>query len=145
MTEGDDRSRALDRAVQALARRDHSTESLRAKLDRTGISEQARADAVETLARAGYLDDARFARSRAEHLAARGYGDLRIRADLAEQGVEEDVVGQALATLEPEAERAVRQYRKLGGGVRALRSLARQGFSEESLEGLVSEAVAEEP
>ena len=145
MPDDDDRSRALDRAVRALARRDHSTESLRAKLDRAGISAGAQEDAVETLARVGYLDDARFARDRAAHLAARGYGDLWIRADLEAQGVGAETAEPALAALEPEAERAVRDAEKLGGGVKAVRSLGRRGFSDESLEGIVSEVVAEEP
>jgi RecX family protein len=61
----DERERALDRAVRALARGDHSTAGLRAKLERAGISDSAQVDAVEKLARAGYLDDARFARERA--------------------------------------------------------------------------------
>lgn len=143
--EGDDRSRALARAVRALARRDHSTESLRAKLERAGVSEAAQKDAVETLARAGYLDDARFAHDRAAHLAARGYGDLWIRADLEAQGVEAEIAEPALAGLEPEPQRAVREAGKVGGGVPALRSLGRRGFSEESLEGLIADVVAEDP
>ena len=142
---GVERAGALDRAVRALARRDHSAESLRAKLDRAGISERAQADAVETLARVGYLDDARFARDRATQLASRGYGDLWIRADLEAHGVEREAAEPALDALEPEAERAVREAEKLGGGVKAVRSLGRRGFSDESLEGIVSEVVAEEP
>ena len=151
MTDGDDRSRALDdvlgvehasaldRAVRALARRDHSTESLRAKLDRAGVSERAQEGAVETLARAGYLDDARFARDRAAQLASRGYGDLWVRADLEAQGVGAEAAEPALAALEPEAERAIREAERLGGGRNAARSLGRRGFSDESLERLVSE------
>lgn len=131
--------------MRALARRDHSTEALRAKLDRAGVSEQAQADAVETLARVGYLDDARFARDRAAHVAARGYGDLWIRADLDVQGVAAELVEAAIAALDPEVERAARQAEALGGGVQAARALARRGFSGESLESVVSEVVAEDP
>ena len=61
----DERQVAIDRAVRALARRDHSAAGLRAKLGRGGLTEQAQADAVETLERIGYVDDARFARERA--------------------------------------------------------------------------------
>ena len=81
------RASALDRAVRALARRDHSVASLRAKLARAGVSSEAQAEAHEMLERAGYVDDARFAAARAEHLAARGYGDEGIRADLDRRGV----------------------------------------------------------
>jgi regulatory protein len=141
----DERSEALDRALRALARRDHSTESLRAKLDRAGISAPAQDDAVETLARAGYLDDDRFARDRAAHLAGRGYGDEWIRADLDAQGVAAEVAEPALAALQPEAERALVQAAELGGGLRAARTLARRGFTEESLEGVLARTVAQEP
>jgi len=135
---GDERRDALSRATRALARRDHSAASLRLKLDRAGISARAQDEALDALVRAGYLDDARFARNRAAQLAARGYGDQWIRADLESQGVAPEAAEPALAELEPEAERAARQAAKLGGGLRAARALGRRGFAEESLERLVA-------
>ena len=142
---GRERASALERAVRALARRDHSEASLRAKLERAGVSEPAREEAVETLAGVGYLDDERFARDRAERLAARGYGDEWIRADLDVQGVSREVAETALAGLERERERALREAAKLGAGLRAARALQRRGFSEEALDGLVTEPVADDP
>ena len=137
---GDDERRdALLRATRALARRDHSAASLRAKLDRAGISEDAQIDALDALARGGYLDDGRFARDRAAHLAARGYGDEWIRGDLEAQGVPAESVDPALEELEPERDRMAREAARLGGGLRAARSLARRGFSEENLEALVAQ------
>ena len=141
---GDERERALDRAARVLARRDHSTESLRAKLERSGISAQAQEGAVEMLARAGYLDDVRFARDRAAHLAARGYGDEWIRADLGAQGVAAEAVDEALAALEPERERALREAAELHGGLRAARTLGRRGFSIDALESVLGGTVAED-
>ena len=143
--EDDERRLALERAVRALARRDHSAASLRAKLERAGVSEPARDEAVETLAGVGYLDDQRFARDRAERLAARGYGDDWIRGDLDVQGVPREVAETALAGLEPERERALREAAKLGAGPRMARALQRRGFSEETLEGVVTESVADDP
>ncbi len=142
---GDEREQALDLATRALARGDHSTESLRAKLERSGISTQAQDDAVETLSRAGYLDDARFGRDRAAHLAVRGYGDEWIRADLGAQGVAAEAVDEALAALEPERERALREAAELGGGLRSARTLQRRGFSIDSLESVLGGTVAEDP
>jgi regulatory protein len=141
----DERERALDRAVRALARGDHSTAGLRAKLERAGISDSAQVDAVEKLARAGYLDDARFARERAASLAARGYGDEWICGDLEAQGVAAGALEAALTALEPERERALALAAGLGGGLRAARTLARRGFSEDVLEVVVAEAVADDP
>jgi regulatory protein len=134
----DERRKALEKSVRALARRDHSAASLRAKLDRAGISDRAQADALETLARAGYVDDARFARARATQLAGRGYGDEWIRMDLEAQGVAAEAAEPALAEVDPEAERAQREWVRLGGGLRAARTLARRGFSEETIETLVA-------
>lgn len=137
--EDEERRDALLRATRALARRDHSSASLRAKLDRAGISEDAQTDALAALARGGYLDDERFARDRATHLAARGYGDEWIRGDLEAQGAPAEAAAAALDELEPERERAEREARRLGGGLRAVRTLGRRGFSEESLEALVAQ------
>jgi SOS response regulatory protein OraA/RecX len=132
---------ALERAVKALARRDHSAASLKAKLERAGVPADASDQAIGTLERAGYVDDARFAHDRAAHLAAKGYGDEWIRGDLETQGV---VADDAIAALAPEPERAVREAARLGGGAKALQSLARKGFSEESLEPLLHRTAGEE-
>jgi SOS response regulatory protein OraA/RecX len=141
----DERDAALERAVRALARRDHSTESLRAKLERAGVSESARQEAVDALARAGYLDDERFARDRAAVLAERGYGDDWIRADLEAQGVAAEAAEAAVAALEPERDRAFGEAGKLGAGPAVARTLGRRGFTEESIESVQARAVAEEP
>jgi SOS response regulatory protein OraA/RecX len=101
--------------------------------------------ALERLERAGYVDDGRFAFDRARALAGRGRGDAAIRADLERRGVDPELIEQALASLEPEAERARRTAEELGGGVRAARALARNGFSEESLETALRGLVAPEP
>ena len=85
------------------------------------------------------VDDASLSRrGRAESLARRGYGDAAIRADLERGGVDAERIAAALDELEPEQDRAETQLVRLGGGLRALRSLARRGFAEESLEGLVA-------
>jgi len=137
-----ERDEAVDRAVEALARRDHSSATLRAKLARAGVSEDVSDDVLGTLRRAGYLDDARFARDRAAHLAAKGYGYAWIKGDLERsQGVDSDA---AIGVLDPEHERAEREWARLGGGVKALRALARRGFSEGSLEPLLHRTPFEE-
>lgn len=140
--EAREREAAIDRAVRALARRDHSAASLRAKLGRAGVSEAARTEAVQELERIGYVDDPRFARDRAAQLAERGYGDEWIRADLEAQGVAAEAVSTSLAELEPESERAERVAVKAGDGVRAVRLLTRRGFSDETIERILARGVA---
>src|SRR5689334_21750225 len=91
--------RAVDRAVRALARRDHSAASLRTKLERAGLSESAQSAALDVLQRGGYVDDSRFARDRAAVLADRGYGDAWIHADLERQGIYRETAETAVAAL----------------------------------------------
>jgi regulatory protein len=145
VTQRDERERALDRAVRALARRDHSIHSLRAKLEGAGFSEQIREDVVATLTRSGYVDDARFAQARAAHLAVRGYGDEWIRGDLDAQGVPREAADEALAALAPERDRALEHAASVVNPDRALQTLTRRGFSDESLEGLLAEPIADNP
>jgi regulatory protein len=140
--EAPEREAAIERAVRALARRDQSASELGAKLARAGVSEPVRADAVERLERAGYVDDGRFACDRAAQLAERGYGDAWIRADLEARGVTSEAVAAALAAVEPEGERAVRAAAKAGDAARSARLLTRRGFSDDVIEDVLARAVA---
>jgi SOS response regulatory protein OraA/RecX len=124
----------IDLATRALEHRDRSRRQLDERLARAGITGEARADALETLERIGYVDDARFATTRAAALAARGYGDEAIRHRLAGEGVTGVLVEEALATLEPEAERARSIVAKLGASARTTGALLRKGFSEDAVE-----------
>jgi regulatory protein len=58
---------------------------------------------VEDFARAGYVDDAGFAASRARSLTQRGYGLRRVSEDLRAKGIDEPDAAPALS--ESEAER----------------------------------------
>ena len=128
------RAEALGVAVRALRHRDLSRGRLEARLAARGTTPTARAGALETLERAGLLDDARVAATRATGLAARGYGDAAIRAALEAESLDAELVADALAGLEPEAERARDLLDRRGGGIKTLRRLAARGFSPETLE-----------
>ena len=56
-------------------------------------------EVIARLQRAGYLDDARFARDRATVLADRGRGDEAIRHDLERRGVRGDVLERGTGAL----------------------------------------------
>jgi regulatory protein len=134
------RHEALAASAGALRHRDLSTRRLEQRLERRAVPPAERARAVETLTRAGLLDDERFARGRARALAARGYGDAAIRFDLERHGVADELAAEALAELEPERDRALRLAATAGGTARAARLLARRGFGEEAIEGAVGVA-----
>jgi len=133
----------IDIAARALQHRDRSRRELDERLARAGLAEDVRADALETLERVGYVDDARFAVARAELLAGRGYGDEWIRLDLASHGIEGDDAVAAVAGLAPEAERARQAVERLGRSRKTASHLARKGFGEDAIESAVGADVAE--
>jgi regulatory protein len=129
----------IEIAARSLRRHDRSRSEIDQRLAKAGVGDDERADALETLERVGYLDDERFARTRAEALAARGFGDAGIRFDLERQGVAVDLVGSALAALTPESERAAALVERLGRTEKTAARLARKGFTAESLETALGE------
>lgn len=136
----DARRDPLDVAVRALRHRDRSRAQVAARLERAGVDEAGRLDALETLERVGYVDDARFAAARAAALAGRGLGDAAIRHDLEGSGVEAGLVAAALAALEPEPVRAASIVASRGTGAKAAAHLARKGFGEEAIESALAAA-----
>ncbi|HEX4929220.1 MAG TPA: RecX family transcriptional regulator [Gaiellaceae bacterium] len=128
----------LDLAIRALRFRDRTAAELAARLEQRGVGEAERVQALETLERIGYVDDERFARTRAEQLAERGSGDALIRDDLERRGLAAELIDLALGALEPERERAARIADGRGRSVKTARYLASKGFGEEALEGLVA-------
>jgi len=133
------RDRAEGVTVRSLARRDRSRSELEARLERAGVREPDRRETLDRAARAGLVDDARFARSRAGSLAERGAGDALILEDLERHGVDERTARAALSELAPEAARAMRIVEERGGTAKTLRYLAARGFGDESVEGLVAQ------
>jgi regulatory protein len=124
----------IEIAARALQHRDRSRREVEERLARAGIDENRLTDALDTLERVGYVDDARFAGARSGALADRGYGDEWIRHDLAEHGVAPEAVAEAIAALVPEAERAAAVVEQLGRTPKTGARLARKGFGEDALE-----------
>jgi regulatory protein len=136
----DERPDAVGTALRALRSRDRTTAELDARLRERGVAEHDRHDALESLARAGYVDDERFAHGRAAALAARGSGDALIRDDLERRGLAAELVEAALAGLEPELLRAEAVVSRRGSGPKTGRYLAARGFAGD----VVAAAVAQE-
>lgn len=138
------RHEALSRAARSLAHRDLSERELSDRLARANVATEARTEAVNRLVRAGAVDDARFARGRAELLARRGAGDHLVRHDLESRGIEAEHIEVALASLDPEPTRAERIVAARGPGLRTARYLAGKGFSAETIESACEEPIAED-
>jgi SOS response regulatory protein OraA/RecX len=125
------RSAAVARAARALRYRDRSRAALAERLAAAGVGSAARESALDSLERAGLVDDRRVAESRARALAERGYGDAAIRFALEGEGLAAELVAGALEALEPERERAER----LRG--RGARWLTARGFDAGTVDDLL--------
>ncbi|MEP6910342.1 MAG: RecX family transcriptional regulator [Actinomycetota bacterium] len=139
------RHEAMAKAARSLTRRDLTQKELADRLARNQVAPFARSEALASLVRAGAVDDARFARSRAQALAEREAGDAMIRHDLIGRGIADELVEAAVAELEPEAARAAKIVDLRGSSLRTARRLARKGFTKDSLEGACGGAIAEGP
>ena len=134
------RARALEAATRSLAASDRSRQALEQRLALAGHSVAAREDAIATLDRAGLLDDARVAESRAELLARRGYGDAAIRVDLSRRLIPDEAAANAIAALEPELDRARQLLVRQSVTPGLVRRLAARGFSRDTLDEFAQEA-----
>jgi SOS response regulatory protein OraA/RecX len=132
------RVKALAAATRSLAASDRSVGALEQRLARAGHSAAAREEALASLARAGAIDDARLAESRAELLARRGYGNTAIRADLRRRQIAPEVAVDAVASLEPELERLRVTLEQQSLTPALLRRLAGRGFSRDTLDEVAS-------
>jgi len=127
----------IEIAAKALRHRDRSRAQIAERLDRAGLDEAAQEEALDTLERVGYVDDSRYAATRAAALAERGQGDAAIRFDLEASGVGAEAVAEALGSLVPEADRAREIAARLGRTAKTAGQLARKGFGEDAIEGAV--------
>ena len=133
------RVEARSAALVALRHTDHTATTLRRRLAAKGVAPVDRDAAIETMERAGLVDDSRFAQARASALAARSAGDLMIRDDLERRGVAPALIDEAIDGLEPELERARKLLAGHADWRRALRRLAARGFAEDALEAVVAD------
>ena len=137
-----DTRKAVDRALDILALRDHAAGELYQKLCRK-FDPHSAASAVAKAEELGLLNDADFARRRAAELMRKRKSRREVEQDLAAKGIDRDTAAQVLEELyapedgpDPEVAAACalvqRQYaRKLAEGKRpqVMAALARRGFS----------------
>ena len=143
-----------DKALDLLAARPLSRKELVDKLtarprnrEKEPLADRETAEAVaDRLEELGYLNDEAYARTVADHYAAKGWGPARIRDELYRRGVPRDYWDEALEDLEApdDAIDAFLQKKLRGADLadpksyqRAANALARRGFRWEDIkEGL---------
>ncbi|WP_242106843.1 regulatory protein RecX [Luteimonas aquatica] len=143
----------VQQALGMLVRREHSRKELARKLASRGIDAGAAAAAVDRLAQDGWQDDSRFAEMLARSRAGNGYGPVRIRAELATHGLEQDAIRQVLGDLDGGWAETARDLvrRRYGPAAvddpavrrKAADFLLRRGFAAEHIRAAVSEDIEE--
>jgi regulatory protein len=86
-------------ALKLLVAREHSRLELARKLATRGCDGEFIAAALDRLTADGSIDEARLADHYVAERVGRGFGPLRIRAELREKGVAEDLIERSLALL----------------------------------------------
>jgi len=153
--QGELRQEAFDEAMRYLQSRLHSRKELQTKLERRGHSQDIITDVLEDLQRLGYVDDERYARTRAQASAEyRHHGRRRAYLDLVKAGIAPAVADRALDavygahdSLQAARDLAAKQAPRLArlDPATARRRLAgmlqRRGFDYEDVKTVIDEVV----
>ena len=92
----DDYAVIMGIALRYLARREHSRLELRRKLDSRGATEELVKAVLAALVEEGSLSDKRFASEYVRSRIRRGFGPIRIRMDLIEKGISDQLAEEQL-------------------------------------------------
>ena len=150
------RTPAKDRALRLLGVRSRSREELRRRLARAGYQPEEIASALESLERAGLIDDERFARDLASYeMVRKGVGRRAALAALRSKGVSSDLADRVVDEVAPpdEEERAADLARQRLGRMNGLPDdgayrrlvghLQRRGYDARTAHGAARRALAE--
>ena len=134
-------------AMRLLARREHSIYELQSKLESRGYTAELVQQVLEQLVSERLLSDERFTESYVYYRGSRGRGPLRIRAELRERGVSDELISHHLEASElswREQAEAARQKRfgkalpqEWNERSRQARFLQYRGFSSEQIRSLL--------
>lgn len=91
---------ASEQAVSYLARREHSALELRRKLEKAGFDPADIEHVLSQLQQADLQSDERFSESYVRSRINRGYGKTRIRMELQERGVADELIKDSLQQAE---------------------------------------------
>jgi regulatory protein len=141
------------KAVELLARREHSAQELARKLRTRGCDQVVVETVLARLEAERLQSDARYTEVYLRQRSEKGYGPQRIRAELQERGVDERLINEAMRQAEDEGEvhwfeRAASVYaRKFGGRpvedlkdrAKRQRFLQYRGFSHEQIAAVVND------
>ena len=139
--------KAKQKAYNYLSYGDMSAATLKRKLVMAGFDELVADDCVYAMARAGYVDDERYAHLLANYLAnVKYYGKRRIMQELLAKGVAKDIASVALDALQTDFSQTIKNHipqridfsdkKQLS---RLVNSLLRRGFDYDTVRSVISE------
>lgn len=140
-------------AVTLLARREHSARELARKLQARGYAQSLIDATLARLAKERLQSDQRYAEAYLHQRSEKGYGPLRIQAELHERGVADALIAECVKSAVEEGEidwyeRAASVYaRKFGGHpiedpkerAKRQRFLYYRGFSHEQISAVIDD------
>ena len=132
-----------ERALELLANREYSFKELVARLSRISSDSEAVLTAVDSLRERGLQSDQRFAESYLSSRTERGYGPLRVKAELAKKGVDDEVIDGLVDSNDEYWDQSVKTVREKKYGaelpanhqakMRQSRFLNYRGFTHEQI------------
>ena len=152
----DDTSRFSDpvearkKAMDYLARREHSRDELFHKMEKAGFENNVALDAIEELQKEGLQSDRRFTEAFISSRISHGKGPTLIRHDLCQRGVRDPMIHEVLSEVEQdwiELARVTRE-KKFGPDIpveykdktRQMRFLQQRGFEPDQIQAAVGES-----
>lgn len=135
--------------MDLLSRREHAVSELNRKLIDKGFDEATVSEELAVLVDEGLLSDARYAESYVRSRMTRGFGPIRIREEMRQRGVNEQLVGDHLDFRDPDWFELAREawYKRFSGKLPSdLKERARQvsflqyrGFTSEQIKHIFND------
>ncbi len=139
---------ARKKAMDYLARREHSCHELCRKMEKFGFESDVALDAIEQLQKDGLQSDRRFVAAFVQSRISQGKGPTRIRADLSQRGIRDSMIEEVVAQFGQDWFALARATRQKKYGVdepvefkekaRQMRFLQYRGFEPEQIQAAVS-------
>ncbi|MDH3747463.1 MAG: recombination regulator RecX [Gammaproteobacteria bacterium] len=140
---------ARKKAMDYLARREHSRKELCRKMKSAGFDANVALDAIEELRKDGLQSDRRFVESFVQSRISHGKGPRLIRADLSQRGVRDPMIHEVLGEVEQDWGALARETRAKKFGeeqphefeekARQMRFLQSRGFEPDQIQAAVAD------
>ena len=144
--------RAHEKALYLLEHRAHSKKELADKIARAEFDREAAAAAADRMEELGLVDDEQYARRLAQELFTRKkFGTRRVKQELRQKGIAEEIVSLVLEEFSPEKDETVEKVREIVERKypmaredekvrrRAIAALQRYGYSMDDIFSVLNE------